>query len=431
MSRKRLLFVGAFIFIILLIAGCAGPQGPEGPVGPAGATGPLGPAGPPGVDATASQEYVGSEKCGECHESQYATFVQSGHPYKLNKVENGQPPVYPHDDITGGITEPPEGYTWDDISYVIGGFGWKARFIDQNGYIITGDADATTQYNFANEEVGAPAGWVAYHAGEELPYDCGSCHTTGYSPQGHQDGMEGIIGTWAEPGIQCEACHGPGSRHIENPQGVQMVLDRSSQLCGSCHVRGNPAEIDASDGFERHHEQYEDLYNSKHFAISCITCHDPHASTLYEDSELNPNKGINQTCTACHWQQEAIQKSRFHQRLGVVCTDCHMPPMAKSAQANLETFTGDVSSHQFSINPDPAAPQFNEEGTVVMPYLTLSYACQHCHNGELYSEQDLEELSEMATGYHDAPTPTPIPQPTATPEPTPEPTEEPTATPEG
>jgi hypothetical protein len=381
------------------------------------------------LDATARQEYLGSEQCGECHEGQYARFKLSGHPYKLTKVENGQPPTFPYDAVTGGVVDPPTGYAWDDISYVIGGFGWKVRFIDSDGYIITGDEDAATQYNFANRTVGNPAEWVPYHAGEELPYDCGRCHTTGYTPQGHQDDLEGIIGSWAFAGIQCEECHGPGSRHAEDPQGVRMALDRSSQLCGQCHVRGNPAQIDASDGFEQHHEQYEDLYNSKHFAISCVTCHDPHASALYEDADVNPTKGISQVCEACHWQQDAFQKNRLH--IGVDCIDCHMPPMVKSAQANLDIFTGDVRSHQFSINTDRDAPQFNEDGTLVMPYLTLQYACQHCHNDEVASRQGMGTLAAMADGYHDAPTPTPLPLPTATPEPTPEATPEPTATPGG
>lgn len=424
MINRRVLAISLVVVLAILVVGCSGPQGPEGQVGPAGVTGPIGPSGPPGLDATASQAYIGSEQCGECHEGQYQKFVLSGHPYKLNKVVNGEPPKYPYDDVTGGVSEVPEGYTWDDISYVIGGFGWKARFIDKNGYIITGDADAVTQYNFANDAIDAEAGWVAYHAGEQKPYDCGSCHTTGYTPQGHQDEMEGIIGSWAFPGIQCEACHGPGSRHAEDPQGVQMQIDRDSQLCGSCHLRGNPAEIDASNGFEKHHQQYEDLYNSKHFAISCVTCHDPHASAVYDDPDVNPNKGISQVCESCHWQQEAVQNNPKHSR--VDCTDCHMPPMGKSAQGNLELFTGDIRSHQFAINTDPEAPQFNEDGSLVMPYLTLQYACQHCHNGEVGSNRDLQTLSDMADGYHDVPLPTPVP-PTATPEPTPEPA--PTATP--
>ena len=32
----------------------------------------------------------------------------------------------------------PAGMDWGDISYIIGGYGWKARFMDLEGYILTG-----------------------------------------------------------------------------------------------------------------------------------------------------------------------------------------------------------------------------------------------------------------------------------------------------
>jgi len=398
----------AILLTSLLIAGCVGSQGEEGPVGPAGPPGPSGPVGPAGEDATASQVFVGTEVCAGCHEEIYEKFALSGHPYKLTKIENGQPPSFPYDDRTGGVPEPPEGYTWDDISYTIGGYGWKVRFIDQRGFIITGDEDAATQYNFANDEVGVDAGWVPYHAGEDRPYDCGACHTTGYSPDGNQDGLQGIIGTWAFPGIQCEECHGPGGGHAQDPPGIQMVIDRDSQLCGSCHIRDNPAQIDADDGFVLHHEQFEDLFNSKHFALDCVDCHDPHASTLFDDPEINPNNGIRQTCDTCHWQN-AYQNNSWHINFEVSCIDCHMPPMGKSAVANPELYLGDIHSHLFSINPDPEAPQFTEDGAFALPYINLTYACKHCHNGEVGQDRDLEELAEMADGYHTPPQPTPEP----------------------
>jgi hypothetical protein len=329
-------------------------------------------------------------------------------------------PTFPYDSITNGVTDPPEGTTWNDISYVIGGFGWKAQFIDQNGYILTGDEDAPTQYNFAHEKLEIPAGWVAFEAGEEnLPFDCGECHTTGYAPQGHQAGKEGIAGTWEFPGTQCERCHGPGSRHADDPRGVRMDVDRSSQLCGDCHLRDDPAVIEANNGFETNFQQYDDLFNSKHFALACVTCHDPHASTLYADEELNPKKGIKQACASCHWAK-LTQNNRRHGN--VECIDCHMPPMAKSAVGDLERFTADLRSHQFSINPDPDAPQFDETGNNTMPYLTLEYACRQCHNGEDYSNQEEAALVEMAAGYHDRATSTPEASPTMEAEEAPEPT---------
>ena len=108
-----------------------------------------------------------------------------------------------------------------------------------------------------------------------------------------------------------------------------------------------------------------------------------------------------------------------------------MPAMAKSAQGNLELFRADVRSHQFSINPDPAAPQFSEDGAFVMPYLTLQYACGQCHNGEFATVKEPDVMAAAASTYHDAPTPTPPPTPTAepTPEPTPVPTPEAEPTP--
>ena len=255
MTRKGLFLLVAFtlLAIILLATACGpgevgpmgpqgpagpqgleGPPGPEGPQGPTGPTGPQGPTGPPGevaeVVAAASAEYAGSERCSTCHGEIYEMFMKSGHAWKLNPVVDGQPPEYPFTEVP----DPPEGYAWDDITYVIGGYNWKARFIDQNGYIITGDENATTQYNYANEAVGTEAGWAAYHAGEvEKPYDCGPCHTTGYSawpPDARQDDLPGLIGTWAEPGVQCEACHGPGSLHASDPHGVALVVGEAGTV---------------------------------------------------------------------------------------------------------------------------------------------------------------------------------------------------------
>jgi len=139
-------------------------------------------------------EFIGSEDCGVCHTVQYASFVQTGHPYKLNKVEGNVAPVYPFTNLNGLLQritdddtaagDPKAGtdntlgtpVTWDDVSYVIGGYFWKARLVDQNGAVVTG---SSVQYNFATD------GMSGYHDNEtDKHYNCGNCHTTGWR---HQD----------------------------------------------------------------------------------------------------------------------------------------------------------------------------------------------------------------------------------------------------
>jgi hypothetical protein len=274
---RRIIPVICLIFVLALLSACAGVAGSVGPAGPVGAPGPQGPegvagppgsAGSPGLAGTAgpagvafsSPVYVGSDACQECHEELYASYRETGHPNKLNKVVDGQAPAYPFSEVPN----PPEGYTWDDVSYVIGGYGWKARFIDQQGFIITGDISATTQYNLYNKNLKMGENWVAYHAGEEKPYSCGSCHTTGYRPEGNQDGLPGLIGTWVEDGIGCEECHGAGEHHVNDPYLAALVL------IGAANVTTVYADPPPPDG-------------------ACVGCHQDNQRTLTlpSDEELS------------------------------------------------------------------------------------------------------------------------------------------------
>lgn len=401
--------------IALLLAACTGQEGPAGPAGavgqqgipgPAGQDGEQGLAGPAGQDGISFSppEFVGSQACAECHQETYDTFMLSGHPYKLNPVVDGEPPEYPFTEIPS----PPEGYTWDDISYVIGGYNWKARFIDQDGYIITGaDENATTQYNFYNEAVDLGDDWVGYHAGEsELPYDCGTCHTTGYLPEGNQDGRPGLIGTWALPGVQCEECHGPGSLHTSNPLAFRPIVDRDSESCGTCHSRGATEEVNASNGFIQHHEQYEELFQGKHVALDCVVCHDPHTGVV--QLRQNDEQTTRTSCDNCHYTEGQNFKLEPHP---TQCISCHMPRVTKSAVGDPERFTGDIRTHLMAIDPLQVG-QFTEDGTVALSQLSLNYACRHCHvpagDGDASPKTD-EELIEAAVGFHLPATPTPAP----------------------
>ena len=412
--RRKYWFIILVFVVALAMVGCTPEEGPQGAEGSEGAQGPPGPAGPAGESGASGSagvdglsftppEFIGTEACGECHEDTVAVFMQSGHPYKLNRVVDGQPPEYPFTELT----DPPEGYTWDDISYVIGGYNWKARFIDQAGFIITGDEDATTQYNYYNEELDMGDNWVAYHAGEEKPYNCGTCHTTGYSSVGNQDDLPGLIGTWEVGGVHCEECHGAGSLHANDPIIWEMKVDRDSESCGSCHRRGDTEIIDASGGFIKHHEQYEELFQGKHITIDCVVCHDPHAGVI--QLRQQGVQTTRTTCENCHFDIAQNQENEVHGK-AAECIDCHMPRVTKSALGNPETFSGDIRTHLMAINPTLTS-QFDEEGKISASELALDFACRSCHNATadaLGSEKTDEELVEAAFGYHDSPVPEPV-----------------------
>ena len=406
---RRFPILAIMLAVVVLLTGCAfgapgapvvgppgepgpvGPPGPAGPQGPVGSEGPAGPQGDPGLDWMPAG-YVGSDACGECHEDLYAGYMETGHPHVQMMVVDGEAPEYPFSEVP----DPPEGYTWDDILYVVGGYGWKARFVDQQGYLITGDENASTQYNLENDDLEMGDDWVAYHAGEELAYDCAVCHATGYVPEGNQGGLPGLIGTWAEDGVGCERCHGPGGNHVNDPYRVGMQVVRDSELCGECHALDDDQVemVDAAVGFFSHHGQYWEMYQSKKRVMECVDCHNPHESTKYGDSV--DDRAI---CESCHFEQDTYQ--RITDRRHASCTDCHMPQATVFALGDPERFTGDMRTHLFGINAE-AATNFEDDGTVSMPYLTVDFACKGCHNNEdRGGTLPDEELVQAALGYHD------------------------------
>lgn len=378
-----------------------GPQGPPGPAGPAGATGERGPAGQDGASFTPPQ-FVGAQACAECHSEIAATFAASGHPWALTQVADGAIPS----ELSRRLDGPPEGRTWDDISYVIGGYQWKAQFTGDDGSLVTGES---VQYNLENRDLDRAASWVAYHAGEELPFDCGACHTTGYSRQGNQANLPGMVGTFAETGVQCEACHGPGSLHVNNPYAFSLRVSRDAQSCRSCHMTG---DLEIADGFIQHADgNYADLFPGKHALIDCVDCHDPHAGVTAPAAERAP--AFRATCEGCHFRE--AQNEKAHARIRVACDACHMPELIQNAVGDPASFRADVATHQVVINPEQIS-QFAEDGSI-LPQIGLDYACRQCHNdaagiGPVLSD---EALMVVAQGYHEPEAPAAEVEPEPTP----------------
>jgi hypothetical protein len=259
---------------------------------------------------------------------QFNDWQSSGHPWKIRKMEKARYSKLPL----------PPGYSWDDISYVIGGANKKSRYIDLNGYIITTAKDgseAKTQYNIQD------GSWSFYHKGEKKPYKCGPCHMTAYNKKGNQDGRPGMIGTWAEDGIGCEECHGAGADH-------------------------------------------------PHKDLDCIECHDPHKRAILVKTD----------CGSCHEEVAEKYKSNIHAKAGKGCIECHMAKISKSA-IKVNSYTGDVRTHIVKINTDADANMFmtieekGKKSTFSKGFTTLDYVCLGCHGS-----RDRKWASKKAKNIH-------------------------------
>lgn len=80
--------------------------------------------------------------------------------------------------------------------------------------------------------------------------------------------------------------------------------------------------------------------------------------------------------------------------VGVTCTDCHMPMTTKSAQP-LGPYKGDVKTHIFRINTDPAGSMFTEDGAFANDALTLDWTCLSCHQ-----DKDVQWAAGYTDGSH-------------------------------
>ena len=411
MTRKLVVFIGSVFIVTILLAACAGSQGPQGPVGPAGPAGPEGPAGPVGETGPKGEpgptgaEYVGDQLCSGCHFDLSQVYLKSGHPWSLSPLSEEKAPAYPFTQIS----TLPKGYTFKDISYIIGGYFWKALFVNLQGYIITDAPEATSdtsylnQLNFGNSAIGTSSAWVSYHAGQaEYSFTCGSCHTTGYNTNGNQDNLPGIVGTWTQPGVRCERCHGPGSLHVNNPQGVRMFVERDSALCRDCHTYVQSPSLEIKNGFIQHSDQYGDLTQSKHQILDCLTCHDPHSGVV--QLRLAGQQATRLLCQDCHFREAQLQNNPAHIANGIGCTDCHMPGLIQSGSANPRSFLGDMHTHVVAIDPRLIS-QFNADGALASGQISLDYACRRCHGA---TKSDAELLN-AASGYHAIPSTLPTP----------------------
>lgn len=382
-----------------------------------------------GYNLVLAQEYAGSESCKNCHPNAYTHWKQSGHPYKIQKLDGTNGPTYPvlsADKVISsqikytlktGVPNPPEGLNWSDLGFVLGGYHSNARFLDKEGYLIWG---AKRQYNLPTNK------WVTYTQAEPgktaYTYSCYRCHTTGPSKTKTEafQAYPGIEGSWAEGGVGCEGCHGPSKAHTTNPsQKPNKNVD-----CSPCHARDRNYESttykwnervewqprtvsDVKTGFIRHREQSDMILASKHGKIgfTCATCHDSHKGVYFNLGGIKATA----SCESCHTNKTI--KGHELSKTNASCIDCHMPKAARNGD-QIAPYVSEQSAHYWKIISDPVTMFDNLEdisNTATPPATfkfikidenglsgtTLEYSCLQCH-----TSKDVQWASTHAKDIH-------------------------------
>ncbi len=190
-------------------------------------------------DVTKEAHYVTSDKCQECHPSHYESWKKNTlHPYMFLPVTS------PDAEILGDFDSgnPLVTFKKEEIEFVLGR-KWEQIY----ARIIDGE-----YYPFPAKWYVIQKRWVPYKLEDwhqtPMSYKCNGCHTTGFDPNTLE---------FSEFGIGCEACHGPGSLH------VQHEATEHRPICNFCHEDENPHHHDA---------QSRDILNSVSPAV-CAQCH--------------------------------------------------------------------------------------------------------------------------------------------------------------
>lgn len=376
----------AALLATLIVAGCS--KSPESPL----------------VEANQSPTFVGSTACQDCHQAEFNDWTASHHEQAM-QVADAKTVLGDFDDVS--------------LDY----YGATVRFFQDDGAYFVTTADATGEerdfriaYTFGVEPlqqylIKFPDGrlqtlafswdtrpvadggqrWFHIYPDENIAYDddlhwtglqqnwnymCAECHSTNVD-MGFDSASNTFDTTYSEISVGCEACHGPGSTHVDlaiagnahDANGFNVDLDdrgdsswvmnvetgiaelnaltgkRQQQVeaCGRCHSRRGIIAPEYEFGQPLAHTHMpatldEDLYfadgqildevfvygsflQSKMYqaGVTCTDCHNPHSA------ELKTGTNANDVCSQCHLPTKfAVAEHAAHAPDQAGCVDCHM-----------------------------------------------------------------------------------------------------------
>ncbi len=322
--------------------------------------------------ALAENTFIGSKKCGECHQPFFDKWRNSHHDLAMDVASedtvlgdfNNAVYTDPHNRVTSRFfrqdgkfmveTEGPSGALETfEITHTFGVYPLQQYLIPFPGgrlqcLNIAWDSRDNRWYRLPPYEVQGTEDWLHWtKSGQTWNGMCAECHSTSLTKNYDMKSNE-YHTAWFAIDVGCEACHGPGSNHadwakkpaiarprIDNGGLAVDTSDISSRqliaICAPCHSRryqlgdnlhqgGDvldtmvPSLLDEGlyypDG-----QILEEVYVYGSFAQSKMYRHDVRCSDCHDVHRLTLHRDGNDLCLQCHRAAEYDRyEHHFHKR---------------------------------------------------------------------------------------------------------------------
>jgi predicted CXXCH cytochrome family protein len=214
----------------------------------------------------------------------------------------------------------------------------------------------------------APAGDVLHWTGHYQTANtmCISCHTTGFEKR-YDAASDAFASSWKEVNVSCQACHGPGERHVQWAQlhaegkaapdaggeryGLALSLKNATarqqvDTCATCHSRRSELTATPRPGQPR-----MDHYLPARLTEGLYHADGQQLDEVFVDGSYRQSKMYQRgvSCTACH----DAHSGKLKQEGNAVCKQCHAP----AANASFPSAAGlfDTPAHHHHKEGSPGA----------------------------------------------------------------------------
>ena len=230
------------------------------------------------------------------------------------------------------------------------GSRWKQRYLVKN--------EQSGGLQFLNMQFNRYSGrWEKYGNKNDWNTNCATCHTTGYRILEFDEATGRTLkGQFSELGVGCEACHGPGSRHLNaklqdkkktifNPANADVKAQ--SKICGYCHIRVDNEKWKTAQGSNREDlpaPKAGDSYKAgddwtkwypEHVVIPGVQAANPFDKEyagdlkgLFKTDETAKANGVYEEAKH-HQQYQGFLQSKHYLSGQVSCITCHSPHAGK------------------------------------------------------------------------------------------------------